>query len=59
MTIGERRHEELEQKVATALEAEGLSLHRQGGLYQVIDSDLQPMTELVCLSDIIDWIESW
>ena len=59
MTIAEKLHEQLEQRVAAALEEQGLTLHRQGGLYQIIDSDLQPVTELVPLSEIVKWVESW
>lgn len=56
MTIAEKRHEQLEQRVAAALEEQGLTLHRQGGLYQIMDSDLQPVTELCTLAEII---EAW
>ena len=59
VTAAERRHAQLEETVAAALEEQGFSLHRQGGLYQVEDSDLQPVTDLVELSEIIAWIESW
>ena len=56
MTIAEKRHEQLEQRVAAALEEQGLTLHRQGGLYQVIDGDNQPVTGLCTLAEII---EAW
>lgn len=59
MTIAEKRHERLEEQTARRLEDQGLSLHRQGGLYQVIDGDMQAVTEIVSLSEIVGWLESW
>ena len=59
MTIGERLHEQREQVLALWLEEQGLSLHRQGGLYQIMDSDLQPVTELCPLVKIIEIVEAW
>ena len=59
MTIAERRHERLEEQVTKWLESEGLSLHRQGNLYQVEDADLQPMTDLLPLSGIIEAVKAW
>ena len=53
MTIGEKLHRKRESEIAALLEGQGLSLHRQGGLYQVVDSDGIPVTELTTLGEVV------
>lgn len=59
MTIGEKLHRQREAEAAALLEVQGLSLHRQGGMYQIEDSDLQQLSDFLSLSEIIDFIHEW
>lgn len=59
MTIGEKLHRQREKEVSAVLEDWGFSLHRQGGLYQIEDCDLQPITSLIPLSEILEIIQMW
>lgn len=57
MTIGEKRHQALEARTAARLEAEGLSLIRAGGLYEVIDQDGMRVTaEPLPLAEIVGFM---
>lgn len=57
MTLGERRHLQLEEAVARRLEQEGLTLIRAGGLYTVVDGDDREILDQVPLVGVAEWIE--
>ena len=59
MTIGEQIHREREKALSALLEVQGLSLHRQRGLYQIEDGNGLPVTELVTLAEIIKVVMEW
>ena len=59
MTVSEKLHKQHERELAERLEEQGLSLHRYGGLYEVVDADGLMVMDGVGLAQIMEWMESW